>query len=115
MQHTGSANGKVAAERVKAFEYPADPRAPGLPVSELWSGAGIEDGSGMGEESQNDAGLNSGKAAQRGEMDARLTEENRKGFEAGRERGLQEGRQAEREAQAAAQSAAEERRMRRAA
>ena len=115
MQHTGSANGKVAAGREKAFEYPADPRAPGLPVSELWSGAGIEDGSGMGEESQNDAGLNSGKAAQRGEMDARLTEENRKGFEAGRERGLQEGRQAEREAQAAAQSAAEERRMRRAA
>jgi flagellar assembly protein FliH len=48
-------------------------------------------------------------------MDARLAEENRRGFEAGREKGRQEGRQAEREAQAAAHAAAEERRMRHAA
>ncbi len=54
-------------------------------------------------------------AAQRGGFDARLSEENRKGYDAGREKGQQEGRQTEREAQAAAQAAAEERRIRHAA
>jgi flagellar assembly protein FliH len=52
--------------------------------------------------------------ALRAEMDARLTEETRKSFEAGRERGRQEGRQAEHEAQAAAMATAEQRRARQA-
>jgi flagellar assembly protein FliH len=114
-QQTGSANGNGAAGRVMAFEYPADLHAPVLPVSELWSAAEIAVSSDADKESRGISAPRPGGARQSGELDARLAEENRKSFEAGRERGRQEGRQAEREAQAASQSVAEERRMRHAA
>jgi flagellar assembly protein FliH len=51
----------------------------------------------------------------RGEFEARLAEETRKSFEAGRERGCQEGRQSEREAQSTTQATAEQERTRQAA
>lgn len=110
MQQTGSANENGATGQVKAFEYPADPHAPVMPISELWSASGsaMDDAA---EESREDSGTGAGAAGLCGETDARLAEENRRGFEVGREKGRQEGRQAEREAQAAAQSAAEQRRM----
>jgi flagellar assembly protein FliH len=111
LQQTVSANGSGATGQVKAFEYPADPHAPALPVSELWSEMRNAERSGAEEETQRDAGPGAWGGKQGGDFDVRLAEENRKGFEAGRER----GRQAEREAQAAAQSAAEERRKRHAA
>jgi flagellar biosynthesis/type III secretory pathway protein FliH len=115
MQQTVSANGNGAAGQVRTFEYPVDPHAPLMPISELWSAAGSAVGSDAGVELRGDSGPGAGSVGQSSEMDAWLAEENRKGFEAGRERGRQEGRQMEHEAQAAAQSAAEQRRMRQAA
>ena len=99
----------------RAFEYPAIPHAIVLPVSELWSTVGVVAGSVSDEELRGAVVPSAEAAAQRGGFDARLSEENRKGYDAGREKGQQEGRQTEREAQAAAQAAAEERRIRHAA
>lgn len=113
MQQMQSANGNGGAGGVKAFEYPADARAPALPVSELWSA--MEADSASGEKLREAEIPSAQEAGLRGELEARLAEENRKGLEAARERCRQEGRQAEREAQAASQSAAEERRRKQAA
>ncbi|MGA2635357.1 MAG: FliH/SctL family protein [Terracidiphilus sp.] len=115
MQQTGSANGNDAMGRVKAFEYPADPHAIVMPVSELWSTVEIANGSNSDEELRGAVIPSAEAAAQRGELDVRLSEENRRGYDAGRERGRQEGRQIEREAQAAAQASAEARHVRYAA
>ena len=115
MQQTGSAIRSGAPGRIKAFEYPVDPRAPFPPVSELWSGAGNWEEHDAAEEQQSPVLPGAGGALMRGEFEMRLAEENRKGFEAGLERGRLEGRQAEHEAQAAGQMAIEERRMRQAA
>jgi flagellar assembly protein FliH len=112
---TELANGNSATGQVMAFEYPADPHAPFLTVSELWSGAGNLEGLDAAEKQQSPVLPGVGGASMRGEFEMQLAEENSKGFEAGRERGRQEGRQAEREAQSAAQLAADERRMRQAA
>lgn len=112
MQQTGSANESSAAERLEVFEYPADPHASVLPVSELWEAVGNGEGSNAAGGSNRPVVQSAAEAGMRGDLDKRLAEENRKSFEAGCERGRQEGRQAEREAQVAAQSGAEERRMR---
>lgn len=114
MRQTGSANEGSAVGRVEIFEYPVDPRAPVLPVSELWEEVGNGEGSGAAGGAQRTVVPSVAEAGARGDFDKRLAEENRKSFEAGRELGRQEGRQAEREAQAAAQSGAEERRVRQA-
>ena len=97
-----------ASGRIEVFEYLSDPNAPPLPQ---WEALGSVDGA-----SSNAPGARGNGGTANGhlqaEMDARLAEETRKSFEAGRERGRQEGRQTEHDAQAATVAATEQRRVR---
>ena len=109
--HTRMANSDV----VEIFTYPAT--AEPLAASwELWSDAEIRT-----EESDEPSSSGSGNAellAKTGgtlAWEARLTEEVRRSFEAGRERGVQEGRATEREEQAAHGCAKDKLRMEEAA
>jgi len=72
LQQTGSANGNDAMGRVKAFEYPADPHAIVMPVSELWSTVEIANGSNSDEELRGAVIPSAEAAAQRGELDQRI-------------------------------------------
>jgi flagellar assembly protein FliH len=86
---------------VEVFNYPATAEPP----SPLWESWGeLEETAGRGEEigggDRDGAGRNAEGSGPAG-WDARLAEEARRSFEAGRERGFQEGRAAELQAQAA--------------
>jgi flagellar assembly protein FliH len=91
------------------FEYPAGPE----PLAAGWLGW-EEPAPPEPEEPEaqpEDHSRAEAEAAARAELDRRLAEEGRKGFEAGREQGRQEGRLAEREAQAQALAAANQQRI----
>lgn len=107
MQPTKAGGGNGAISRVELFEYPAGPDAPPLHGFDGWATEDSANGNGH-------AGRHNGHAGGElhAEFEARLAEENRKAFEAGRERGRLEGRQAEREALGPANAAAEAQRMR---
>jgi flagellar assembly protein FliH len=102
---------------IDVFDYPAGPDAPALPEWTGWANA--EDASEGAHRSSAAPDRHSGASADQSrlhaEFEARLAEENRRAFEAGREQGHQEGRQAEREAQAGARAAAERERVQQAA
>lgn len=102
--------------RIEVFEYPVysngSADASGMPAWEEF-GAG-ENATASGNPAQEEGGDRL-MAVRSAEFDARLAEETRRSFEAGRERGRQEGSHAEREAQAAATAAAEQRRIQQAA
>ncbi len=105
-----------AMGRIEVFEYPVysngSADASGMPAWEEF-GAG-ENATASGNPAQEEGGDRL-MAVRSAEFDARLAEETRRSFEAGRERGRQEGSHAEREAQAAATAAAEQRRIQQAA
>jgi len=110
-----SATSKGASGHIENFEYPAGPDAPFL---QEWNGwENVEDaGSPM------DPAAPVRSAASRaidnqlhGEFEARLSEEKRRAFEAGREQGRQEGHKAEREAQNGSQAATQRERVQQAA
>ena len=109
MQQTESENFVSHAARIEVFRYQAGPDDEALPDWVSWG------------EDKPDASLGApveqvlpavDEAALHLEYERRVSDEGRKGFEAGRERGRVEGRQAEHEAQAEAIAAAEEVRKR---
>jgi flagellar assembly protein FliH len=115
LQATASAaNGALG--HFEVFQYPAGPDGGPVGMWEGWAGppepeldlsqaaAPVVDHDRLAAE-----------ARMRAEFDARLGEEARRSFDAGREKGRLEGRQAEHEAQAAALTAAEQQRTRQAA
>jgi len=112
----GAAAGMGTMGRIEVFEYPVysngSADASGMPAWEEF-GAG-ENATASGNPAQEEGGDRL-MAVRSAEFDARLAEDTRRSFEAGRERGRQEGSQAEREAQAAATAAAEQRRIQQAA
>jgi flagellar assembly protein FliH len=86
---------------VEIFHYPATAEQPTPSWDSL---GGPEESAGCGEENIGLKRAGTGRDAEadgRAERDARMAEEIRRSFEAGRERGLQEGRTAEHAAQAA--------------
>jgi flagellar assembly protein FliH len=100
VQQAESATRSGAQGSIEVYEYPAGPDAPQLPE---WCGwAEVEDAAAR--TSSRPGGEAGGKARLPAEFEARLAEESRRSFEAGRERGRQEGSQAERELMAAAHS-----------
>jgi len=105
-----------AMGRFEVFEYPVCPDggadAPGVPA---WEEFGAGENAAVSGNPAQEGARDGSTAARSAEFDARLAEETRRSFEAGRERGRQEGSQAEREAQAAATAAAEQRRVEQAA
>jgi flagellar assembly protein FliH len=104
-----AAQEKAGCGEIEVLEYPACPGDPPLPAWDGWAEA--PEGGAVAEPVR--GGPKSARAhAADAAFDARLAEETRRSFEAGRERGREEGRQAEREAQAAALAAEEERRKR---
>ena len=110
MQQAESATGKGAAVRIEVFDYLADPDAPSLPEWTGWANA-AESASKTDAMPARDAGAEAKESKLRAEFDARLAEEKRRAFEAGRE----QGRQAEREAQSGPQAAAQQQRTQQAA
>jgi flagellar assembly protein FliH len=92
----------------EVFQYLPGPDAPD---AAMWQGWGDADKGDAGGQPGRDHGQGAAEVAVRAEVEKRLAEETRRGFEAGREK----GRQAEREAQAAAQAAAAQQRTRQAA
>jgi flagellar assembly protein FliH len=93
---------RKSAERIQAFQYPADPDAPAPTGWAEWENNLVPDD-----------GQSPAQAAPPA-FEQRLAEETRRAFESGCERGRQEGRQAERAAQGAALQAAQEQMLRRA-
>ena len=120
MQQTGQqarpATPNKPSGRIEVFEYPAGPDLPSLPVWDGWLGG--DEGAGgkvLGAQAHDRGGSGAVETRLRSEFEARLAEETRKSFDAGRERGCQEGRQFEREAQSTTQATAEQERARQAA
>jgi len=104
-QQAESATGKAASGCIESFEYLAGADAPSLPDWVGW--ADVEDAAPMAPAApakNHEAGAIENRL--RGEYEARLAEEKRRAFEAGRE----QGRHAEREAQSGSQDAAERQR-----
>jgi flagellar assembly protein FliH len=93
---------------VESFKYPASPRAAPPPA---WEGFTYPDPGGGLAPGTADTHLEPKSAASL-ESEARLAEEKRKAFEAGRAQGKLEGQQAQREQQSAAQTAIEAQRAR---
>src|ERR1700686_3397390 len=100
VQQTLPHKGMGTSDRVEIFTYPATTE-PMAPSWELWSGAEIR--TEESDELRSSGSRNAELLAKNGGTvvwEARLAEEVRRSFEAGKERGVQEGRAAEREAQA---------------
>jgi flagellar assembly protein FliH len=95
-----------AGERIEVFAYPHDPAAPSVPG---WNGWAESAGDGAAADPGHSSGGNTHSAA---EFEARLAEETRRAFEAGRERGTQDERKAQSAAKVAEEAAAEERQKR---
>jgi len=113
VQEAELATGKGAAVRIEVFNYLACPDAPPLPE---WTGwAKDEDAEARVSETDampaRDAGDEAIESKLRAEFDARLAEEKRRAFEAGRE----QGRQTEREGQSGSWAAAQQQRAEQAA
>lgn len=113
MQQAESATGKSAAARIEVFDYLAGPDAPLLPEWTGWANA--EDAgksvSKTGPTSARNPEIEGIETRLRTEFEARLTEEKRGAFDAGRE----QGRQMEREAQGGSQAALQQQRTQQAA
>ena len=114
MQQAETATSKSASGRIETFEYPAGPDASCLPEWNGWENA--EDAAPRSPAAPvRDAASGAVETRLRAEFEARLAEETRKSFEAGRERGRQEGRQSEQETQSVSRATAEQERARQAA
>lgn len=114
MQQAESSTSKSALGRIEAFEYPAGPDAPLLPEWNGWEN--VEDVAPRAPAaSARDAASGAIETRLRVEFDARLNDEKRRAFEAGREQGRQEGHKAEREAQSGSQAATQRERVQQAA
>jgi len=113
LQQTGSENKDGSPARIEVFRYQAGPDEDALPDWVSWGEDKPEAPPPPPEEVQAPPPVD--VTALRVEYDRRVSDEGRKGFDAGRERGRQEGKQAEQEAQAAALAAAEQLRIRQAA
>jgi flagellar assembly protein FliH len=113
LQQAESTTGKGASGRIEVFDYLAGPDAPLLPEWTGWANA--EDApksvSNAAASPAHDAEAEAIEFRLRAEFDARLAEEKRRAFEAGRE----QGRQAEREAQSGSQAAVQHGRAQQAA
>lgn len=106
MQQAESATQTGTSGHIEVFDYPAGPDAPSLPEWPGW--ANVED---AGERAPRTAAAPTRDAGTiesglRAEFEARLAEEKRRAFEAGRE----QGRQAEREAENGSRMAAQQQR-----
>jgi flagellar assembly protein FliH len=114
VQQAESATSKSASRRIEAFEYPAGPDAPYLPEWNGWEN--VEDAATRNPAaSARDAASGVIETRQRPEFEARLTEEKRRAYEAGREQGRQEGQKAEHEVQSSSHAATQRERVQQAA
>ncbi len=113
MQQVESRTGNAIAARIEVFDYLAGPDAPPLPEWTGWANA--EDAgksvSKTGATPVSNPEIEDIETRLRTEFDARLTEEKRRAFEAGRE----QGRQTECEAQSGSRSATQQQRAQQAA
>ena len=110
MQHTESEHIVNHAARIEVFRYQAGPEDEALPDWVSWGDDKLDEPPTPLPLEQAPPPVD--EAALHLEYERRVSDEGRKGFEAGRERGRVEGRQAEHEAQAEAIAAAEEVRKR---
>ncbi|MFY9852968.1 MAG: FliH/SctL family protein [Terracidiphilus sp.] len=108
MQQAESATGKSAATRIEAFEYLAGLDALPLPEWTGWADAedAVKSVSKTGAAPVRNAEAEAIEARLRIEFDARVAEESRRAFEAGRE----QGRQTERETQSDSEAATHQQR-----
>ena len=115
MRQAESATSKRASGHIEIFEYPAGPDAPFLPEWNGWEN--VEDAAVPSSQAASARNAASGTIEPRlhGELEARLSEEKRRGFDAGREQGRQEGHKSEREAQSGSQAATQRERVQQAA
>jgi flagellar assembly protein FliH len=114
VQQAESATSKGASGHIETFDYPAGPDAPLLPEWNGWENA--EDAAPRAPVTPvRDAAGGAIETRLRAEFEARLAEEKRRAFEAGREQGRQEGHKAERDAQSGAQAATQRERTQQAA
>lgn len=113
MQQAESATGKAAQARIEVFDYLAGPDAPPLPEWTVWANAedAVLDTNRTGAASASTAEAEAVETRLRAEFDARLAEEKRSAFEAGRE----QGRQAERKGQSGSEAATQQLRAQQAA
>jgi len=116
LQQAPAASTSGTAAHFEVFRYPAGPALGGAGAWEGWSvppepELAAQEAAAPAVDHERLAA----EARMRAEFDARLNEETRRSFEAGREKGRAEGRQAEHEAQAAALATAEQQRTRQAA
>jgi len=114
VQQAESAASKGASRRIEAFEYPAGLDAPYLPEWNGWENA--EDAAPrVPVAPARDAASGAIEYQLRAEFEARLADEKRRAFEAGREQGRQEGLKAEREVLSGSQAATQRERVQQAA
>jgi flagellar assembly protein FliH len=114
LQQAKTATSKGASGRIDIFEYPAGTDAPLLPEWNGWENA--ENAAPKSSASPiRDAATGAVETRLRAEFEARLAEEKRRAFEAGREQGRQEGHKAEHEAQSGSQAATQRERVQQAA
>ena len=111
MQQAESTTGKGASGRIEVFDYVAGPDAPPLPEWTAWTNPENVPKSMSKAAAAPAADAEAIEIRLRTEFDARLAEEKRRAFEAGRE----QGRQAEREAQGGSQAAVQHERAHQAA
>ena len=110
MQQAESATSKSASGRIEIFEYPAGPDAPFLPEWNGWEN--VEDAAPRAAAtSARNTAAGTIEPRQHGDFEARLDEEKRRAFDAGR----QEGHKAEHEAQSGSQAATQRERVQQAA
>jgi flagellar biosynthesis/type III secretory pathway protein FliH len=106
-----TAEGVSSGGSAKRYEYPACSNASSLPA---WDGWAEADEEAAAEPLPKGAARAEGRLGG-ADIEARMAEETRRSFEAGRERGREEGRRAEREALVSAAQAEADRRRRQAA
>jgi flagellar assembly protein FliH len=110
VQQADSVTSKNAYRRIEVFEYPAGPDAPCLPEWNGWENA--EDAAPRTPAAPvRDAAPGAIETRLRAEFEARLADEKRRAFEAGRE----QGHKAEHEAQSGSQAATQRERVQQAA
>jgi len=114
LQQAESSTSMGAFGRIEAYEYPAGFDAPFLPEWNGWES--VEDAAPRAPAAPvRDAASGAIETRLRAEFEARLAEEKRRAFEAGREQGRQEGHKEEREAQSSSQAATQRERVQQAA
>jgi len=104
LAQNGRSPAAQVVEHVAVFQYPANPDGPGAEVWPNWQQE--EESAGQDGDRAGSQQAEAAAAAERAAWEARIVEEARKAFEAGRERGRQEGQKAEREASGARMAAA---------